>query len=359
MTEPERVSHSMLVTYPPRGGPATVVFTVTDASEVGAARRGVEALASASNVGESARATIALVVTELATNLARHARGGRLWVRRLTAAGDPGGIEIVSVDGGPGMANVASFLRDGFSTVGTAGKGLGAVQRLADDFDIYSRPGLGTVIVARIWGQGTQPRPRLATGVVCLPMGDAAACGDAWCVHEHRGQTTILVADGLGHGVEAAAAADAAIASFERTRENTIPEILRAMHAALRPTRGAAVSVARLDTGARSICFAGVGNVAGALLSAEGSRGLVSSPGIVGHQMARVHEMTYPWPVGTTLILHSDGVSGRWQLDRYPAIATHRPAAIAATLFRDYARAQDDATILAVGDRMAVAEDAS
>lgn len=94
---------------------------------------------------------------------------------------------------------------------------------------------------------------------------------------------------------------------------------------------------------------------AGSLLSVEGSRGLVSSPGIVGHQMARVHEMTYPWPVGSTLVMHSDGVSARWALDRYPAIATQRPSVIAATLARDHARAQDDATIVAIADRMAVA----
>ena len=355
MTDPQRAIAPVLVTYPPRGGPATVVFTVSDSSEVGAARRGIDALASAIGLDESVRGTIALLVTELATNLARHARDGRLWVRGLAGADEPIGIEIVSVDAGPGMSNVPGFLRDGFSTAGTAGKGLGAVQRLADEFDIYSIPGAGTVIVARTWGRGAESRPRLAMGVVCLPLGGAAACGDAWRIREHEGETTVVIADGLGHGVEAAAAADAAIETFERTWRNGIPDILRAMHAALRPTRGAAVSVARLDGGARNIRFAGVGNVAGSLLSVDGSRGLVSSPGIVGHQMARVHEMTYPWPVGSTLVMHSDGVSARWALDRYPAFTAQRPSVIAATLARDHARTQDDATIVAIADRTVVA----
>lgn len=339
----------MLVTYPPRGGPTSAVFRVSDASEVGAARRGVDAIAAAIPMDDTARGTVALVVTELATNLAKHARGGRLLVRTLSAD-EPAGIEIISSDTGPGIANVAASMRDGFSTAGSAGKGLGAVQRLAGECDIYSVPGAGTVIAARIRARGQGAATRIASGVVCLALAGAAACGDAWAVHEQGACTTALVVDGLGHGVDAAAAADAATASFERTRDRALPEILRTMHGALRATRGAAVSIARLDSGERTIRFAGVGNVAGSILSSQGTRGLVSSPGIVGHQMPRVHEMTYDWPAGGTLIMHSDGVSGRWQLERYPALAAQHASVVAVALARDYARAQDDATIVALRD---------
>ena len=118
------------------GGPATAVFPIRDMSQVGEARRAAEALAADARLGDSERGTLAIIVTEAATNLARHARAGRLC---LTPIGDAEGkgIEVITLDEGPGISNVGRALEDGFSTGGTSGHGLGAMRRMASEFDIY------------------------------------------------------------------------------------------------------------------------------------------------------------------------------------------------------------------------------
>lgn len=337
----------------PHGGPASDVIAVSDSSQVGMARRQVVATASALGLDEAECGVVALIVTELATNLARHARDGRLFTRAIPSPTDAIGIEILSVDSGPGMANVSAFLRDGFSTAGTSGHGLGAVRRMADEFDIHSIAGSGTTIMARVLtvaAKAAAPR-QIADGVVCRPITGETACGDAWIVYVDGDRTTMVVVDGLGHGVDAAAAADAAITSVGLTRGRTPAEILQAAHGALRATRGAAMSVATLDPAARQVRFAGVGNVAGVVMSHDTStRAFISSPGIVGHQMPRVHELTYDWPRGATVALCSDGLTARWHLDRYPDLGAHHPSIIAGTLARDYTRGRDDMTVLAVAE---------
>lgn len=349
----------MIGTYPPRGGPTSDVTMVSDMSEVGAARRTVVARASALGLDETQCGTVAIIVTELATNLARHAREGRLLTRALLSRDEVLGIEVLSVDAGPGMANVTVFLRDGFSTAGTAGKGLGAVQRMADEFDIHSIAGVGTTIMARVLtptGKAARHVGAPDTGVVCRPISGEIACGDAWLVRSSGARTLMVVVDGLGHGVDAAIAADAAIASVERTQNQPPGQIIQAAHGALRATRGAALSVAELDADKREVRFAGIGNVSGVVMASDTkTRAFVNSPGIVGHRLPRVHELTYEWPVGGTVVLFSDGVTARWHLDRYPQLGAQRAPIVAATLARDYTRGRDDMTVLAVAEARASA----
>lgn len=347
----------MIGTYPPRGGPTSDVTTVSDMSEVGAARRTIVARASALGLDETQCGTVAIIVTELASNLARHARDGRLLTRALRSGDEVLGIEILSVDAGPGMANVSVFLRDGYSTAGTAGKGLGAVQRMADEFDIYSVAGIGTTIMARVLTPAGKAARRVGAadiGAVCRPIGGEIACGDAWLVRSRGERTLVALVDGLGHGVDAAIAADAAIASIERTQSQSLGQIMQAAHGALRATRGAALSVAELDADTRQVRFAGIGNVGGVVMARDAkTRAFVNSPGIVGHQLPRVHELAYDWPVGGAVVLFSDGVTARWHLERYPRLGEQRPSLIAATIARDYTRGRDDMTVLAVAQARA------
>src|SRR5262245_12533868 len=107
----------------------SLVLPVHDGSQVGTARRAAVAEAERLGAAETERGKVALVVTELATNVARHGGGGELLLRPLT---EPAALEIVAIDRGPGIANVEQALRDGYSTGGSNGVGLGAVQRVAD-----------------------------------------------------------------------------------------------------------------------------------------------------------------------------------------------------------------------------------
>jgi hypothetical protein len=79
----------------------------------------------------------------------------------------------------------------------------------------------------------------------------------------------------------------------------------------------------------------------------------VSLNGTAGHSVHRIAEFTYPWTAGAVLVLHTDGLSGRWDLARDPGLAERDPAVVAGVLFRDFNRGRDDATVVAVRERVA------
>jgi anti-sigma regulatory factor (Ser/Thr protein kinase) len=345
----------------PTGGPAATLWRVDDASQVGEVRRAAALLASEAGLGESERGALAIVVTELATNLAAHARGGRVLLRTVGAAGAAGarGVEALALDEGPGIENLARAQQDGFSTAGTAGKGLGAIQRMADEFDLYSRagggPGTGTALVARVWStaakqaRAASPDAALRIGVVCVPVAGETACGDAWLVIPRDGALLVVVVDGLGHGPSAAAAADEAVRVIGASRDTSPSALVHAAHGPLRATRGAALAVAALRPERGTLAFAGIGNIAAAVHTPDGrAQSLASHNGTVGHAMRTVQEFTYDWPADATLVMHSDGINTRWRLDAYPGLLHYDPALLAGILFRDAARGRDDATVVAV-----------
>jgi anti-sigma regulatory factor (Ser/Thr protein kinase) len=322
-----------------------VVLAVHDPSQVGTARRAAVVEAERLGAGESDTGKVALIVTELATNLARHGGGGELLLRSLT---EPVvGLEIVAIDRGPGMTDVEHALRDGYSTGGTIGVGLGAVPRIADRCEIFSLDGAGTVVLARVrLAPGGRPS-EVAIAGVSVPRHGESVCGDAWAWAGNGQGWSVLVADGLGHGPDAAVAAAEAVRIFRGHTAEPAADIMAAAHAAMRHTRGAAVGIAEVRPARGELTFTGVGNVGGALLTANRSRSLVSHAGIVGHECRKIQTFSYPWSKGSVLVLHSDGLQTRWTLDRYPALRLRDPALLAAVLYRDFARGRDDVTVVA------------
>jgi hypothetical protein len=162
---------------------------------------------------------------------------------------------------------------------------------------------------------------------------------------------TVLVVDGLGHGTEAAVAANAAVSQFQDSSTEPPADILAAVHRAMRHTRGGAVAVARIEWESATVTFAGLGNIAGAIIGVTGeARRLVSHNGIAGHNARRVQSFDYPCPDGV-LIMHSDGVGTRWSMDDYPGLVNAHPMLIAGVLYRDYTRGRDDATVVVARTR--------
>jgi anti-sigma regulatory factor (Ser/Thr protein kinase) len=324
----------------------TVALRVDDASQVGTARRAAVTLAERVGGSESDTGKVALVATELATNLVRHAGGGEMLARPLARPGEAG-VEIIALDRGPGMASVEHALRDGYSTAGTNGAGLGAVRRTATRWDVYSAPGAGTAVVARLTFSGTPQSARAAVAGVSVPKAGETACGDAWDWAADGDRWTILVADGLGHGTDAAIAASEAIRVFREHPAAPPTDIMAAAHGALRHTRGAAIGIAAVNPGRRELTFTGVGNIGATTLSSGTSRSLVSLPGIVGHECRKIQEFSYPWTERAVVVLFSDGLQTRWTLERYPALGSRDPALLAAMLYRDFSRGRDDVTVVA------------
>lgn len=321
------------------------LLPIDDISRVGEARRRAQKLAQEAGADEAQQGRIGIVVTEAATNLAKHAHNGKMAFR--VDLGEHRGFEIICLDSGPGMADVGRCLTDGFSTSGTPGNGLGAIKRLSDEFSVFSLPGRGTVLFSRC-NLGQDRRPAFATGVCSIAFPGETQCGDSWVVQESADGVRVMVADGLGHGRMAAQAAQEAVRSFHAHTNLPLVELLGAQHQAIRHTRGAAVMVVDINFREGRMRSAGVGNIAGCLIGNGTSRGIMSHPGIVGHEMRSPHELEFSWPKDGCLILHSDGLNSRWSLDSYPGLLGQHPALIAGTLLRDAARGRDDATVVVI-----------
>lgn len=320
-----------------------VWFHVDDATVTGTVRRAAVDLSRRAGFTDSRSGEVAISATEATTNQLKHAGGGTVLLRRVRD-GERCGVEFVASDAGPGMRNVPAAMLDGASTTGTLGIGLGAIRRLASSCDLHSVPGRGTVVTARFWPGTGDASPR-AEGL-SRPMTGEDVCGDRWAVRAVGRSELLLVADGLGHGPLAARAASEAVDVFHAADTSSPADLLRAMHAALRPTRGAAVAVARVDGARGQLVFAGIGNITGVLTTDDRRTHLMSYPGIVGHQVRTVRELCHPLPEHWTVVLHSDGLRDRWDLGDYPGLVTRSPLVVAATLLRDAGVRRDDAGVL-------------
>ncbi|MCB0950614.1 MAG: SpoIIE family protein phosphatase [Mycobacterium sp.] len=313
--------------------------------DVGALRRAVAHLATPGSVrpGEAE-----LVATELGTNLLRHAAPGGYVLYRQTAHG----IEFLSVDSGPGMAPhrpsgaAATPVRP---ASGGLSAGLAGIRRMSAEYDCYSSS-TGTVVLARLGGTRA-PNGRWRHGGVNTPLGGAGPSGDAWAVTGQE-RLAVLVVDGLGHGEEAAVAAGAAVKSFEQRAVTDPAAVLPRANEAMRGTRGGVAGACVIDPVAGRLTFAGVGNIAGAVVRGDDKQHLVSHPGTLGTQLSVPNFRTrhYRWSPGATMIMSSDGIRAGWTLSDYPGLTRRDPAVVAAVLHRDFARATDDATVLVVQD---------
>ncbi|MFI1994714.1 SpoIIE family protein phosphatase [Actinoplanes sp. NPDC020271] len=321
-----------------------VWFRVEAAGTAAAVRRTAERLAADLAMPEARIAELSIVAAEAAGNLVKHAQQGTMLVRAVRTA-EQGGVELIAIDSGPGIADVAHALGDGHSTAGTLGIGLGAILRQASRWDMHSLPGKGTVLAVQVWG-GSTPEPSWAAGLT-RPISGETVSGDAVAIREADGRRQMLVSDGLGHGGLAAAASHEAVRVFRQAAAGSPAAVVEALHRALGHTRGAALAVAELDATAGLVRYAGLGNISGTIFGVDGTRrGMISMPGIAGHQRRQVREYEYPVLPGGTVVMHSDGVVDRWKPVEYPGLLSHSPEVIAGTVLRDAGTRRDDAGVL-------------
>ena len=177
------------------------------------------------------------------------------------------------------------------------------------------------------------------------PAPDERVCGDRAAVVSRGGRTLIVVVDGLGHGEEAARAADAAVAALDDGAGGDALTALGRCHEALRETRGAAVSAAAFDPREGTLTWAGVGNVEGRLVRA--GRGLTESlltlGGIVGRNLPPLRAMSVPVERGDMLLLATDGLTATFGDDLEPSGSC---SAIARRLLDAFGRPTDDALVV-------------
>jgi anti-sigma regulatory factor (Ser/Thr protein kinase) len=327
-----------------------VVFSqhipVTDESSVGAVRRSAQMAAQRLDFNETQAGELALLATEASRNVLIHGGGGQVVVSGARNQ-HHSAARILAMDKGPGIKDLHQAMSDGFSTAGTMGGGLGAMQRKAGLFEVFSGRS-GTILLLQV-GRHLKEGPLEVSGVAA-PYPGEQLCGDAWANHTTLERTVVLLVDGLGHGWEAAEAAQEAVATFRKRLQAKPAEILGYVHEALRKTRGAVAAVAEIRTHDSSLSYAGVGNISAVVISRGASRSLVSHNGTLGVAAPRLQEFKSEWPQDGILVLHSDGLQSRWDLSTptYPGLLTRHPALIAGALLRDFRRQRDDASVVVI-----------
>ncbi|OIN61036.1 ATP-binding SpoIIE family protein phosphatase [Arsenicibacter rosenii] len=328
-------------------------FNASDRSYLSFLKREIHQLAVQTGFSGQRLAEIDLIIAELTSNLIKHAGGGEILVRPLGETTFHG-IELISIDNGPGMSNPARMMEDGISTTNTLGHGLGSIRRLSDFFDLYTLPNWGTIVVCRIHlpnFRAPQANPT-RIGSLLLPKAGEKVCGDGFAVKYVARTLHVFLADGLGHGPEADAATQLAIKTFQASSSQDPVLILREIHQAVLKTRGLVGTVGILDPLAGNWKLCGIGNITSRLSGPnllDLPKTFMSYNGILGGNLPRtMNEQVAPYQRGQTLIMASDGLRSRWETSRLVAIRQHDPAVLAAALYKDFSRKTDDASVLIV-----------
>lgn len=322
-----------------------MLLTVSDVSGIADSRRRAVTLSRTIGASEHQADRIGIIATELASNMRKHAGHGTLIAQTFDDR-EGYGFELLAFDEGPGMGDVSKCLTDGYSSTASAGIGLGAVKRFADTFGICSWPEKGTAIVARVRLRDVADEPSFLVGSMVANYPGEEVCGDAFAVRQSASSCVGLLADGSGHGELAQEAAARAVQIFSRKHAASPDAICTDIHDNLRTTRGAAIGVAEIDLGKGQVAYSGVGNISAALICQGAVRRMVSQNGTAGHVASRISVFYYPCDQQPCVVLHSDGLSSRWNFDRYPGLAAAHPGLIASILFRDFRRGRDDATVV-------------
>src|SRR5919197_698034 len=332
------------------------VIPIALASDVHVARRAARAMTLAIGFDEKVSEEIVIVVSELASNLVKHARGGKLTLTPLNDGGRVG-IQVESHDCGPGIADVEQAMADGFSTAGSLGCGLGTINRLMDQFDITSQRGAGarTAIVCTRWQRldapALTPCP-LEFGMATRPYPTMPVNGDTFVIKLWNASALVAVIDGLGHGQYAHRAAQAARQYVETHIEQPLEAIFRGVGRACRATRGVVMALVRFDFGEKAIrySFASVGDIEARVFGGPDRQQFIVRRGILGGNAPNPRVTEHRWEPGTVMVLHSDGVTRHWGLADFPDLASESATMMAQRLLRALAKEHDDATVVVVRD---------
>ncbi len=325
-----------------------VHIEVTNPANVRRAGEAGRSFASTIGFTELESEQIALVTTELATNLVKHAGGGSIRFSLLEEQGRIG-IQIESEDSGPGISNFEQALRDGYSTKRTLGTGLGTVNRFMDELEFRPGSHSGLHILCQRWRRP----PSHAPGSHWLEFGAATrACrlavdnGDTFVLRQWEGYALAGVIDGLGHGPLAKRASNTARQYIEQHFDQPLESIFRGVGRACQSTRGVVMGLARFDATRHKLAVANIGNIEIRLLGgAEPFRPMVRR-GVLGLNAPKPLITEHPWTAASVLAIHSDGLRTSWRAEDIPDMARHAPGVIALELLRQAGKIEDDATVV-------------
>lgn len=296
-------------------------------------------------------AEIDIIVSELASNIIKHAGHGELLFRVQDLDDQTSAFEVISIDNGPGIADTIRMLKDGVSTTHTLGHGLGSINRLSDTAQLYSIPGWGTIMYAQVKTKNKRKDPPRIHNpdvrALCVNKPRETVCGDGYRVKRTARETVIFFGDGLGHGIKAKEAVDCAGDFIFECTENDPVEIIRQMHEKIRRTRGLVGSIAVCNTKTNEWRICGVGNIFTRMYTGLEPKNYMSYNGTIGLNLPNsLGSSCFPLEGNQHLIMCSDGIKTRWDLSRYPSILKYDNMILASAIYKDFSRGTDDASVL-------------
>ncbi|MBC8342730.1 MAG: ATP-binding protein [Bacteroidetes bacterium] len=331
-------------------------FELNGLDQIDGIRMAARAMAEDHSFNEVKTEEVALVVTELATNMIKFAGKGEIMINKFEINGRKG-LDVFGQDHGPGIENLEITLRDGYSSVGSLGVGIGGIKRLSDEFDCFSlmaqhspRQVDGfTVFFSRKWAQNKDYlNNHFELGYISRPFPGEIMNGDHLFIHETASGLIAAVVDGIGHGKEAAFAAQTAVEYMAVNTSDSIDEILVGLHQSLMHTRGAVVSVAKFEMDKKQFTYGGIGNIYARVENSPHPVHPVSLNGTLGSRIGKIRSFEYPWVPGSVLIMSSDGISNRWNMEDFPSLIKKHPALIAYVIYHNHCRTNDDASIMII-----------
>jgi len=328
-----------------------ISYKIDDRSYVSFVKREIHNLVVGKGFSAFKSGEIDIVVSELTSNLIKYAGSGELLYR---VSNDDNGIffEIFCIDGGKGINNINRMMQDGQSSSNTLGQGLGAINRLSDVFQVYTLVNWGTVQYSKIYQtpqatgvSGRQKNYDIGTLQVCAP--GEQVCGDGYFVKKTDTGLHFFVGDGLGHGIKANEAVGEALQLFRESKEQDPVALLRQMHEYVKKTRGLVATVAFLDLTRRHWQICGIGNISTRIYNGLEVKNYTAYNGIIGHNIPRTINASFiPFDQNQTIVMMSDGIRTRWNLSDLPSLLKYTPSVIAASIYKDNARGNDDMTVL-------------
>ena len=330
-------------------GNAHKKLSLLERSYSGIIKKEIKRLALIAGFTKGRLGELEVVVSEMVSNLIKHANQQGFFLVKEIEKDDIQGIEIICIDHGPGMKNPEKMIEDGISSSGSLGEGLGAIKRLSDEFGLYSLPHWGTIIISRLYTKRIKKidKKTLTFGTINVPADGEDKCGDGYGLLEKNDLLYFIAADGLGHGDNAHKASTAAINSFLKHKKTSTDILLRNIHTDIKKTRGAVCFTGVVDVKNNVIRYTGIGNISAKRLSQHHNKNCVSYNGIVGYAMpSTLHESSLVWEENNIFVIHSDGLQTKWDLEKFPDIAKHDASMLAAALYKDYCRGHDDTLVM-------------
>lgn len=325
-------------------------YSIEERSYVSFVKREIHSQVTRAQFAATQTAEIDLIVSEITSNIIKHAGHGEL-LYRIDDNGDGATFEIISIDNGPGIADTVRMIKDGVSTTQTLGHGLGSINRLSNLSQLYSIRGWGTILYALVKTKQRKTAPGKPAGLevtaLCVNKPREVVCGDGYAVRQRVTDMTILFADGLGHGIHAKEAVDRAADVFLQSRETDPVAIIRLMHENIRKTRGLVGTIAHADLATRRWSFCGVGNIFTKIYTGIEFRTYMSYNGTIGLNLpSSMSASSYLMEPNQQVIMCTDGIQSRWDLNKYPAIQKYHNMILAAAVYKDFSRRNDDSSVL-------------